>query len=171
MRRRLSVPPGSVLQVYRYALDPTPAQERALLSHAGAARFAFNHMLALVKQVLDQRAAERSYGVPEDDLTPVVDWSLPGLRRAWNARKNLVAPWWSDNSKEAYNTGLESLSISIRRWAGTRSGGPTAARHGFPRFKTKARTTPSIRFTTGAIGVTPDRHHVELPRIWPNPQP
>ncbi|WP_162231704.1 helix-turn-helix domain-containing protein [Allosalinactinospora lopnorensis] len=31
-----------VTQAYRFALDPTPAQERELASHAGAARFAFN---------------------------------------------------------------------------------------------------------------------------------
>jgi putative transposase len=30
---------------------------------------------------------------------------------------------------------------------------------------TKHRTRPSCRFTTGAIRVEPDRHHVVLPRI------
>ena len=30
------------LLAYRYALDPTPRQVRALRSHAGAARVAFN---------------------------------------------------------------------------------------------------------------------------------
>ena len=34
---------------YQFALDPTPAQERALRSHAGAARVAFNWGLARVK--------------------------------------------------------------------------------------------------------------------------
>lgn len=29
-------------QAYRFCLDPTPAQQRALASHAGAARFAYN---------------------------------------------------------------------------------------------------------------------------------
>lgn len=33
---------GTVIQAYRFALDPTPAQQRALASHAGAARFAWN---------------------------------------------------------------------------------------------------------------------------------
>lgn len=31
-----------VTQAYRFALDPTPRQMRALASHVGAARFAFN---------------------------------------------------------------------------------------------------------------------------------
>jgi putative transposase len=35
----------------------------------------------------------------------------------------------------------------------------------FPRFKSKHRSARSVRFTTGAIGVEPDRHHVLLPRI------
>ena len=37
------------------ALGPAPAQERALRSHAGAARVAFSWGLARVKVNLDQR--------------------------------------------------------------------------------------------------------------------
>ncbi len=48
---RFEVPEGSVVQAYRFALDPTPSQVGALASHAGAARFAHNHLLALVKAV------------------------------------------------------------------------------------------------------------------------
>ena len=36
---------------------------------------------------------------------------------------------------------------------------------GFPRFKSKRRATPSCTFTTGAIRVAADRHHVTLPVI------
>lgn len=74
---RFEVPAGWVAQAYRFALDPTSSQVRALASHAGAARFAHNHMLALVKATLEQRAAERSYGLAEDQLTPSRGWSLP----------------------------------------------------------------------------------------------
>ena len=52
-----------VVQAYRFALDLTPSQERAVLAHAGAARVAYNWALARVKAVMDQRAAERTYGV------------------------------------------------------------------------------------------------------------
>lgn len=51
----VEVPSGWVLQAYRYALNPTPAQTAALESHAGGARLAFNTMLAAVKADLDQR--------------------------------------------------------------------------------------------------------------------
>jgi putative transposase len=39
-----------VLQAYRVALEPTTSQERALRSHAGAARFAWNWGLAKCKE-------------------------------------------------------------------------------------------------------------------------
>jgi len=58
------------LLAYQFALDPTPTQERALRSHAGAARVAFNWGLARVKANLSQREAEKSYGITGDDLTP-----------------------------------------------------------------------------------------------------
>lgn len=161
---RFDVPEGWVAQAYRYALDPTPKQERALASHAGAARFAHNHMLALVRATLDQRAAERSYGVAETDLTPALGWSLPALRRTWNQRKHEHAPWWTVNSKEAYNTGLDSLARALEAWSKSRKGQRAGASVGFPRFKT-SRSARSVRFTTGAIRLEPDRHHVTLPRL------
>ena len=45
--------------------------------------------------------------------------------------------------------------------AGERAG--TAV--GFPKFKSKHRRARSVRFTTGAIRIEADRHHVVLPRI------
>ena len=159
-----AVPGGWVVQAYKYALDPAPAQERSLWSHAGAARFARNHMLGLVKAALDQRAAERSYGITENDLTPGPGWSLPALRRAWNQRKDVVAPWWAENSKEAYNTGLDSLARSLETWSKSRTGQRAGAEAGFPRFRSK-RDRASVRFTTGTIRVEADRHHVTLPRL------
>lgn len=152
------------MQAYRYALDPTPAQQRSLASHAGAARFSRNHMLRVVLAVMDQRAAERSYGVPESELTPALGWSLPALRRAWNVRKQSVAPWWQENSKEAYNSGLDSLARSLEAWTKSRSGQRAGRPVGFPRFHSKRRRS-SVRFTTGTIRVEPDRHHVSLPRL------
>jgi hypothetical protein len=76
---------------YRYALDPTPRQERALRAHAGAARVAFNWGLARVKANMDQRAAERSYGLTEAELTPSISWTYFSLQKEWNATKNTVA--------------------------------------------------------------------------------
>jgi hypothetical protein len=79
------------LLAYRFALNPTPAQERALRSRAGAARVAFNWGLARVKAVMDQLAAEATYGITSDDLTPAISWSMYSLRKDWNAAKGTVA--------------------------------------------------------------------------------
>ncbi|MFE6919554.1 IS607 family element RNA-guided endonuclease TnpB [Nocardia sp. NPDC057663] len=161
---RFEIPSGWVVQAYRFALDPTPTQHRALVSHSGAARFAHNHMLALVKAVMDQRAAERSYGIGVDELTPSLGWSLPALRKTWNIRKRAIAPWWGENSKEAYNTGLDALARGLDNWSKSRTGERAGTSMGFPRFKT-VRSRRSVRFTTGIIRVEPDRHHVTLPRL------
>jgi putative transposase len=108
--KRYQPPAGWAVQAYRFALDP--AEVGGLRRQAGAARFAYNHMLGRVSAVKAQRAAELSYGVAEADLTPWQGWSLPALRRTWNEIKQWVAPWWAECSKEAFNTGLDGLSRS-----------------------------------------------------------
>ncbi|HEX6676095.1 MAG TPA: IS607 family element RNA-guided endonuclease TnpB [Actinomycetes bacterium] len=145
-----------VTQAYRFALDPTPRQLRALWSHCGAARKAYNWALGLVRQRLDQRA---------DGLELEVPWTLPALRREWNRAKDEVAPWWRENSKEAYNSGLDALARGLANWADSKHGRRKGRPVGFPTFKAKHRTRPTCRFWTGAIRVEPDRHHVTLPRI------
>ncbi|MEV6514594.1 IS607 family element RNA-guided endonuclease TnpB [Micromonospora chalcea] len=153
------------IQAYRYALDLTPTQERAALAHAGAARVAHNWALARVRAVMCQRAAERTYGIPDNQLTPALSWSLPGLRKEWNAAKRQVAPWWAECSKEAFNTGLDALARALRNWTHSRSGHRAGRPAGFPRFKSRRRTAPSFRFTTGTIRVELDRKHIVLPRL------
>ncbi|PZN06998.1 MAG: transposase, partial [Bacillota bacterium] len=144
-----------VLQAYRFALDPTPRQERALASHVGARRFAFNWGLALVKERLEARARGEDVTVP---------WTLPALRREWNRQKHVVAPWWRENSKEAYASGLDGLARALQNWSKSRKGERKGRRVGFPRFRKKGRGRESVRFTTGAIRVD-DKSHVVLPRI------
>lgn len=161
---KFEIPEGWTAQAYRFALDPSPAQERAFRSHAGAARKAYNTMLALVKATMGQRRAERSYGIAEADLTPALNWSLAGLRKEWNRRKDDVAPWWTENSKESYNTGLDALTRGLDAWDKSRKGQRAGAAAGFPKFKS-ARSRRSVRFTTGTLRVDADRHHVTLPRL------
>jgi putative transposase len=154
---------SAMLQGYRFALDPTPTQVRLLASHCGAARKAFNEGLAQVRRCLDQREAERSYGVPGDLLTEV-PWTLPALQRWWNLHRDELAPWWAENSKEAYKSGLGALARGPKQWSASRSGKRRGARIGFPRLKSRRRARVSCRFTTGAIRVE-DATHVVLPRI------
>jgi putative transposase len=148
---------------YRYALDPTPAQERSLRSHAGAARVAFNWGLARVKANLAQREAEKSYGITGDGLTPPVSWSLYSLRKDWNAAKDEVAPWWPECSKEAFNTGLDQLARALKNWGDSRKGKRKGKPAGFPRFRSKRKARMSVRFTTGAVRC--EVTHAVLPRL------
>jgi putative transposase len=155
----------TVHQAYRFALDPTPSQTRDLRRHAGAARFAFNWGLALVKSIMEQRKAEATYGTPADELTPALSWTLAALRKRWNQAKPQAAPWWAECSKEAYNTGLDNLARALTNWSDSRQAKSKARKVGFPRFKAKRNAGLSCRFTTGAIRVEPDRHHITLPRL------
>ncbi|MET8007286.1 IS607 family element RNA-guided endonuclease TnpB [Nonomuraea glycinis] len=153
-----------VVQAYRFALDPTARQAAALASHCGAVRVAFNWGLAQVKANLAQREAERSYGIPEDQLTPALSWSMPALRKRWNQVKDEVAPWWAGNSKEAYACGLARLADALSNWRDSKSGKRKGPKVGFPRFKSKRRAARSVRFTTGTIRL--DGHtHVVLPHV------
>jgi putative transposase len=101
------------LQAYRFALDPSPRAERALASHVGASRFAFNWGLPLVKERLEARKRGEDADVP---------WTLPALRREWNRAKETVAPWWREHSKEAYSSGLAGLADALRNWSESRKG-------------------------------------------------
>ncbi|GAA1001549.1 IS607 family element RNA-guided endonuclease TnpB [Acrocarpospora macrocephala] len=151
-----------VVHAYRYALDPTPCQERMLRSHCGAARLAFNWGLARIKANLAQREAERSYGIPDAQLTPSLSWSMYSLRKAWNGTKQQVAPWWAENSKESYACGIDRLATALTNWNESRKGIRKGPKVGFPRFRSKRKKAISVRFTTGAIRLH-GRTHVVLP--------
>jgi putative transposase len=160
----VGIPEGRTAQAYRFALDPSPARERAFRSHAGAARKAYNAMLALAKATMGQRQAERSCGIAGAGLTPALNWSLAGLRKEWNRRKDDVAPWRAENSRGACNTGLDALARGLDARDKSRKGQRAGTAAGFPRFES-ARSRRSVRFTTGTIRVEAGRRHVTLPRL------
>ena len=147
-----------VFEAVKVALDPTPAQERLLLSHAGAARFAFNAGLAHVKAGIDA-------GVKPE-------WSYYALVRWWNANKDALAvnadgtPWWAENSKEAANTGLRSLAAALSNWSKSRRGERRGRKVGFPKFKAKSKAAPRFAYTTGAFGlIQGDPKALKLPKV------
>jgi putative transposase len=158
-------PEGWTVAAYRFALDPTPRQVKDLLSHCGAARFAYNWAVSWVRAAWDQRAAEQSYGVAEGELTQWRPWSLASLRKVWNQVKGEIAPWWGENSKESYNTGLAGAAAAFDNYRASRNGSRAGAAMGKPRRKRKFVSSLSCRFTTGTIRVEPDRKHVTLPRL------
>ncbi|MEV0558344.1 IS607 family element RNA-guided endonuclease TnpB [Streptomyces sp. NPDC050597] len=157
-----------MVQAYRFALDPNAAQERALRSHCGAARAAYNWAVGWVEASWWQREAEATYGIPKQQLTEWRPWSLPSLRKAFNAAKHTdlrFAAWWEDNSKEAYSTGLANAAAAFDNYAKSRQGKRRGRAMGMPRFKSKRKARLSCHFTTGTIRVDTDGRHVTLPRL------
>src|SRR3981189_2288110 len=131
------------MRAYRFALDPSAAQAGDLRTSRGGGRFAFNWALAGGEgRTSANGRPERSYGVDGEDLTASLGWNLPALRRAWNAAKSEIAPWWGECSKEAFNTGLDGVARSLKNWADSKSGKRAGRTVGFPRFKARRSTTP-----------------------------
>ena len=123
-----------VTQAYRFALDPTPAQERALRSHAGAARFAWNWGLGKCRE---RYAAERQW------------YSGAELHRLWNQVKKAdpALAWWDQNSKCAYQESFRTLDRALRDFAKSGKGQRKGQRLGFPRFKKRGKCRDSFRLT------------------------
>ena len=150
-----------MFEAVKVALDPTPAQERLMLSHAGAARFAYNAGLAHVKAAIE--AGEK----PE--------WSLFSLQHWWVENRDTLAvdedgvPWWRENSKEAYRSGLRWLAEALSNWSKSRRGKRKGARVGFPKFKVKDRETPRFAYSTSGPSegglIKGDAKALWLPRI------
>jgi putative transposase len=139
-----------VIQAYRFALAPAPAQERMLASHAGAARFAWNWGLAKCKE---QYAVDGRW------------YSGIDLHKIWNIEKKLdpALVWWDENSKCAYQEAFRDLDRALKDFIASRKGTRKGRRLGFPRFKKRGKCRDSFRFGTGTIrcaGAT-----VTLPRL------
>jgi putative transposase len=149
-----------VHQAWRFALDPSAIQRRALASHCGAARKAFNWGLEEVESWIWLGDFARVMGLPR---TESPGWNPYALRREWNAQKDVEAPWWRENSKEAYSSGLAALANALRNWSESRKGKRAGPRVGFPRFRKRGRPM-GCRFTTGTIRVD-DERHVTVPRV------
>jgi putative transposase len=85
-----------VEQAYRSALDPSPAQELALRSHARAARFAWNWALGNCRE---RYAVERKW------------YSGAELHRLWNQAKKAdpELAWWDAVSANEHATATATI--------------------------------------------------------------
>ena len=111
-----------------------------------------------MKANLDQRAAERSYGIAEADLTPSLSWSKVSLINHMNAWKDGRDPssrvnddgtrglaWRGEVSADVFETASVNAAQALRNWTDSRSGGRAGKASGFPRFKSRHKTTPAFR--------------------------
>ncbi len=147
---------------FRFTLDVNREQHQRLLAHAGAFRLAFNHHLGRVKANLDQRAAERSYGVADADLSPALSWSKVAFINHMNAWKDGRSPdapatmdeagnvvrglaWRGEVSTDVFETASVNAAQALKNWSDSRTGARAGKAVGFPRFKSRHRTTPTFR--------------------------
>ena len=129
-----------VNQAFKFELKPNAAQRQAILQHIGAARFAYNWGLEIVKKSLEKKEK-----IP----------SAPELHKMWNIWKKDNAPWWKEVSKCAPQEAFRDLERGIKKWKSKQSR--------LPRFK-KRKLIPdnSVRFT-GSIRIF--TNYVQIPRI------
>jgi putative transposase len=168
---------------FRFALDPTPAQEQMLAQHAGASRFAYNECLRFVSDALTARRVEPSIQVP---------WSGYDLINAFNAWKRsenagrlfVVAPdgtiskqatglaWRHKVSAQVFEEAAVDLGRALSAYSTAQNDTRAGRKVGFPRRKRKSRCRDSFRFRNkrnpgGYLIRVGDGHprSVTLPRI------
>ena len=141
---------------FKFCLDPTVEQYEVLSRHAGAARFAFNQSLRIVKTALTQRGTDPNTDVP---------WTAFDLISAFNAWKKTKdagqvftvdttgevdtvvtgLAWRSEVCQQVFEQAAVDLSRGLKSWADWRSGKRKGKRVEFPCFKKKTGATPSFR--------------------------
>lgn len=141
---------SAVRQAYKFALAPAPAQDRALRSHAGAARFAWNWGLAKCKERYE---AEGKW------------YSGIDLHKLWNGAKKAdpALAWWGENSKCACQEAFRDLDRALADFVKSKKGQRKGRRLGFPRFKKRSKCRDSFRFGAGVIRCAGST--VTLPRL------
>jgi putative transposase len=140
----------------RFCLDPTVEQQEVLARHAGAARFAFNQCLQMVKTGLTQRKIDPDADVP---------WTGFDLINAFNAWKKsddagrvftvdstgeaeVVVTglrWRQDVCQQVFEEAAVDCGRALAAWSDSRSGKRKGKRVGFPRFKKKTGGVGSFR--------------------------
>lgn len=153
---------------FRFTLAPTADQAELIARHLGASRFAWNQGMRLVKDALDERAADGTTEVP---------WSPFSLINAFNAWKRSPAagspdglPWRSEVFQGVMEEACVDLGRALGAVSGSRNGTRKGARMGFPRFKKRGRGTESCRFRAKnrrsvQVGSDDGARVVKLPRI------
>lgn len=162
---------GDDLRAYRFALDLTPAQLRAVAEHAGAARWAYNHALAakfaalkkrqaviaeLVAAGIDARVAARQ--APRIPMKPQIQKDLNAVKGDSRIGVDGLCPWWWTVSTYAFQSAMIDADQAWQNWMSSLTGQRAGKRVGRPRFKSKHRCRDSFRI----------HHDVKHPTIRPD---
>jgi putative transposase len=165
---------GFLVRAVVFPLDVSPSEDRLLVSYCGARRFTYNWVLATVKENLEVRRAEREAGLAEGELTPSVSWKATRLSTLWNSIKEDVAPWWREVSMHAFRSGIVDAVQALENWSKSRTGERKGRRVGFPRFRKRDKSIPSVSFVEinhQLSWLHENRHAVRLmlPQSTPDP--
>lgn len=115
-------------------VDLTPEQEIVAARNIGAQRFAFNWAVNAIQQ--EYRGGDKAI------------WSAISLRRRWYIERDITAPWWAENSKEAYSSGIVQAVTALKNFQDGRTG-KRPDRPKFPRFKKKVTARQAFSVSTG----------------------
>lgn len=134
----------------QYALNPNKKQLEALSSHSGAARFTYNYALHKIYNNWEQ--------VKNGEVEEYLKINLPVMRKLFNQEKDAIAPWWKENGKNAYDTGINNAVNAYQRYfkkLGKR-----------PKYKVKrSLDKESIDITTSVRRLETDHKHFTIARL------
>ncbi|MHB8294927.1 MAG: RNA-guided endonuclease TnpB family protein [Acidimicrobiales bacterium] len=123
-----------------------------------------HHRKVLTSLAIRQGASAADAGAWATSVIGGHPWSHYSLRKTWNRTKAEIAPWWADNSKEAYSSGLAEVAAAVDNWRSSIFGKRKGSPMGFPRYKEKGATSESVTFTTGGMRIT-DARHIQVPKV------
>ncbi len=141
---------------FRFCLDPTVEQQQVLARYAGAARFAFNQCLRMVKTALTQRKTEPGVDVPWtgfDLINAFNGWKkTEDAGRVFAVDANGCAEmvvtglsWRTQVCQQVFEEAAVDCGKGLKAWSDSRSGKRKGKRVGFPHFKKKTSAIPSFR--------------------------
>ncbi|WP_432992399.1 RNA-guided endonuclease TnpB family protein [Dactylosporangium sp. CA-233914] len=153
-----------VKQGFRVELAPTPGQVEAMGRHAGLSRFVENYALDKIRAAFAQRAAERTYGVPDERLTRA-PWTAIDLEKLWRAEHPAVAPWFAGSglSSRVPKEACRVRAAGLRNWWASKTGKRRGRKVGFPKLR-KRKHGSRFRYDADRVRPATDAT-VSLPGI------
>jgi putative transposase len=151
-------------QGFRVELTPTPEQIEAMGRHAGLSRFVENFALDKIRAAFAQRAAEKTYGIPDAQLTKT-PWSGIDLEKLWRAQHAEVAPWFTEAglSSRVPKEACRLRAAGLKNWIESKTGKRKGRKVGFPKLR-KRKHGSRFRYDADRARTASNRE-VSLPGI------
>ena len=165
--RNVSVGRGSLLEMsrhttFRFCLDPNDERQHLLTRHAGAARFAFNQCLRIVKDALSARLTNPSVDVPWtgfDLINAFNSWKkTPDAGRVFVVGEHDLPcvmatglPWRTEVCQQVFEEAAVDCGRALVAWSDSRKARRKGRRVGFPRFKKKGACRQAFRLRNKQI--------------------